>query len=376
MAAVKHRLLLVLAVAVSIALFPGCAPREAPPAEPAGAAAPAPPAESAPQPEAAAPAPAAAGDPVAAMTEPPAMPKGYGSSAEVMVAIGNGDIALLDENPPVPEGVKEIAGLEYCNIDGTSLKLDLALPAEGEGPFPGLIFIHGGAWVSGEREIYHLYTYHFAQQGYAAATISYRLSGQAKFPAAVQDVKCAVRWMRANAATYNIDPGNIALIGGSAGGHLAMMVGYTADVPEFEGEGGNPGVSSAVQAVVNFYGPYDLTAEIAQKSDDVQGFLGATWDENPDLHLKASPMHYLNAGDPPTLIFHGTIDEVVPVEQSERLAARLGELGIPCVFERFEGWPHTMDLAQPVNERCRWFMYRFFEAHLSPQPAAAAGAPQ
>ena len=263
MAAVKHRLLLVLAVAVSIALFPGCAPREAPPAEPAGAAAPAPPAESAPQPEAAAPAPAAAGDPVAAMTEPPAMPKGYGSSAEVMVAIGNGDIALLDENPPVPEGVKEIAGLEYCNIDGTSLKLDLALPAEGEGPFPGLIFIHGGAWVSGEREIYHLYTYHFAQQGYAAATISYRLSGQAKFPAAVQDVKCAVRWMRANAATYNIDPGNIALIGGSAGGHLAMMVGYTPDVPEFEGEGGNPGVSSAVQAVVNFYRPM-TTAEIAE----------------------------------------------------------------------------------------------------------------
>ncbi|HQH67797.1 MAG TPA: alpha/beta hydrolase [Candidatus Hydrogenedentes bacterium] len=373
MTELKHGLVVTLVLALAFSLFPGCGPKEAPPAprEPSQA-----PVEQPAAPPAEAALPADTGDPIAVMKEPPAMPKGYGSTPEVMIAIGKGEIELLDENVKPPEDVKELAGIEYCNIDGISLKLDLALPAEAKGPLPGLIFIHGGAWASGEREIYHLYTYKFAQQGYAAATISYRLAGQAKFPAAVQDVKCAVRWMRANAATYGIDPDHIAVLGGSAGGHLAMMVGYTSDVPEFEGEGGNPGVSSAVQAVVNFYGPYDLTAEIAQNSDDVKGFLGVTYEENPDLYLKASPMNYLNAGDPPTLIFHGTIDEVVPVEQSERLAARLGELGIPYTFERFEGWPHTMDLAKAVNERCRWFMYRFFEEHLSLEPAAPAGAAQ
>ncbi len=368
MAAMKHLLRLALAVAIALTLYPGCTPGGAPPTEQADSALPAPAAP------AASTAPVTAGDPVAAIAEPPAMPAGYGSTVEAMAAVAKGDIPLLDDNPPVPDGVKELAGLEYGNIDGISLKLDLALPANEEGPFPGLIFIHGGGWASGKRQIYHLYTYHFARQGYAAATISYRLSGQAQFPAAVQDVKCAVRWMRANAAVYHIDPDRIALIGGSAGGHLALMAGYTAGDLEFEGEGGNPGVSSAVQAVVNFYGPYDLTAEIARDSKEVLEFLGASWDENPALYFQASPMHYLNAGDPPTLIFHGTIDDVVPIEQSERLAARLDELGIPCVFEAFEGWPHTMDRAQPVNDRCRWFMYHFFEAYLRPQ--AAAGAPQ
>ncbi|HOF42132.1 MAG TPA: alpha/beta hydrolase, partial [Candidatus Hydrogenedentes bacterium] len=211
MTAVKYVFKLVLAVALAVTLYPGCTPGGAPPTEHADSASPAPAAP------AASTGSATAGDPVAAIAEPPAMPMGYGSTIEVMAAIANGRIPLLDDNPPLPDGVKELAGLEYGNIDGVSLELDLALPANGEGPFPGLIFIHGGGWASGKRQVYHLYTYYFAQQGYAAATISYRLSGQAKFPAAVQDVKCAVRWMRANAAAYHIDPDRIALIGGSAG---------------------------------------------------------------------------------------------------------------------------------------------------------------
>ncbi|MEA3365474.1 MAG: alpha/beta hydrolase, partial [Candidatus Hydrogenedentes bacterium] len=203
----------------------------------------------------------------------------------------------------------------------------------------------------------------------------YRLVDQAKFPAAVEDAKCAVRWMRAHAGEYGIDPDNIAVIGGSAGGHLAMMVGYSDD-SEFKGAGDYQDVSSAVQAVVNFYGPYDLTADIAKESGDVKDFLGATYEENPNIYLEASPMHYLDEGGPPTLIFHGTIDDVVPIEQSDRLAARLEELGISHEYLRFEGWPHTMDLAGPVNERCRWFMYRFFEKHLASEPARTRGSAQ
>ena len=380
----KHRLLLTLLVALTFSVLLGCTTKDTPPApretpealaeQPAEAPEQpdTPPAEPASEP---AGAPAVEGDPVASMEEPSPMPKGYASTTEVMTAIAKNEVELLDENVPVPEGVKELAGIEYCNVDGISLKLDLALPETAEGPLPGLIFIHGGAWVSGERKVYHLYTYKFAQEGYAAATISYRLANQGKFPAAIEDAKCAVRWMRAHAAEYGIDPGNIAVIGGSAGGHLAMMVGYSDDA-EFKGAGGYDDVSSAVQAVVNFYGPYDLTADIAKESGDVKDFLGATYQENPDIYLEASPMHYLDEGDPPTLIFHGTIDDVVPVDQSDRLAARLEELGIPHGYQRFEGWPHTMDLAKAVNERCRWFMYRFFEEHLASAPAMAGSSAQ
>jgi acetyl esterase/lipase len=298
------------------------------------------------------------------------MPKGYASQAEVLAAAAMGKVELLDSEVDVPDGVKEIADIEYCSVGGVSLMLNLALPEEAEGPVPGLIFIHGGAWKSGGREVYHFYTYTFARQGYAAATISYRLSGQAEFPAAVEDAKCAVRWMRAHAEDYGIDPNNIAVIGGSAGGHLAMMVGYS-DESEFQGEGGYQDVSAAVQAVVNFYGPYDLTTQMAKESGDVKDFLGATYEEDPDVYLEASPMQHLDEDDPPTLVFHGTVDDIVPVAQSDKLAARLKELGVPSEYQRFEGWPHTMDLARPVNERCRWFMYRFFEKHLSSEPAVA-----
>jgi len=120
-----------------------------------------------------------------------------------------------------------------------------------------------------------------------------------------------------------------------------------------------------VQAVVDFYGPYDLTTELAKGADPVRRFMGGkSFDDAPELYRRASPMTYLDKNAPPTLILHGTIDEVVPIEQSDRLAARLKELGVPCVYERVEGWPHTMDMAQPVNERCRFVMDEFLANYL------------
>ena len=145
------------------------------------------------------------------------------------------------------------------------------------------------------------------------ATVGYRLSGEAKYPAAVQDTKCAVRWLRANAAANNMDPNRIAVMGGSAGGYLAMMIGYSSDVPELEGDGGNPGVSSRVNVVVDAYGPTDLTAPIAQTAPQVTSFLGKSYADDPDLFRKASPITYLTPDDPPTLIFQGTVDDTVPV---------------------------------------------------------------
>jgi acetyl esterase/lipase len=164
--------------------------------------------------------------------------------------------------------------------------------------------VHGGAWKGGKREIYHHYCVKLAEQGYVAATISYRLSNVAPFPAAMQDVKCAVRWVRANAERFHVDPNRIALAGGSAGGHLAMMAGYATDNPELEGTGGHPEVSSRVQAVVNFYGPTDLTSDFARGSDVVVKFMGgATYDSNPELYRLASPSTRVSPNYPPTLRF-------------------------------------------------------------------------
>jgi acetyl esterase/lipase len=347
-------LLLVCVLAVLCATFPGCSQKASTP-----------PAEEAAAPSAALEAEAAAS---AAAKEdpdgPPPMPKGYASTQEAMVAVLSGAVKSIDMTMPAPAGVKEIMDIEYGNAGGIALKLDLALPENATKPVPGLIFMVGGGWKDCDRESYYYYTRNYAKDGYAAATITYRTMDQAIFPGCVSDAKCAVRWMRANAAQYNIDPDHIAVIGGSAGGHLSMMVGYSSDVPELEGDGGHAGVSSAVQAVVNFYGPCDLTTEQARTNDGVNTFLGASYDDDPGVYDMASPLHHLNAGDPPTLIFHGSVDDLVPLAQSERLAETLKSFGIDYVYEPFEGWPHTMDLAQPVNDRCRWFMSRFFEKHL------------
>lgn len=295
---------------------------------------------------------------------PPPAP-GYATPAEVMAAILLKQVKLIEPPTNMPPGVVELRNIEYGKVGERALQLDLYLPAPSAKPVPGLIFIHGGAWSGGSRDIYKYYTARFAANGYVAATISYRLSGEAPFPAAVEDTKCAVRWMRANAGKYHVDPEKIAVIGGSAGGHLALMIGYSAGAPELEGHGGNPGVSSRVQAVVDFYGPADLTTAFARTNGSVKKFLGnKTFAEDPELYRRASPLTYLTRDDPPTLILHGTIDDVVPIEQSDLLAARLKELGVPYLYDRLPGWPHTMDLSLAVNERCQYFMREFFARYL------------
>ncbi|MEA3365532.1 MAG: hypothetical protein U9Q79_07820, partial [Candidatus Hydrogenedentes bacterium] len=165
---VKHSLLLTLLLVLTFSVLEGCTPKEAPPTPQQSSEAPAETQEQpTAKPELAEEASAVDGDPIAALEKAPPMPKGYESTAEIMTAIAKNEIELLDENVPVPDGVKEIAGIEYCNVEGISLKLDLALPEKAEAPLPGLIFIHGGAWVGGERKVYHLYTYKFAREGYA-----------------------------------------------------------------------------------------------------------------------------------------------------------------------------------------------------------------
>jgi acetyl esterase/lipase len=297
---------------------------------------------------------------------PPPAPPGFKTQEEAMAAAMSGKVKVIMLNAPVPipEGVIEKKDIEYGKVGERSLLLDLYMPEKLDKPVPGLIFIHGGGWKSGGRTDYKYYAVRYARRGFVVASISYRFAQDAPFPAAVQDAKCAVRWMRANAAKYNVNPDKIAAIGGSAGGYLSMMVGYSSDVPELEGNGGNPGVSSRVQAVVDLYGPCDVDCEEARNVDVVKSFMGKAYDQDPKLYEKASPIRYVTKDDPPTLVFQGTIDETVPQAQSDTLVAKLKEIGVPCEYVKFEGWPHTMDIVEDVNIRCQWFMNKFFDKYL------------
>ena len=158
----------------------------------------------------------------------------------------------------IPDTVTFERGVEFSNADGQHLQVNIARPKSGDGPFPAIVCIHGGGFRAGTREGYDSMCVKLAEQGYVAMTVTYRLSPAYQFPAAVQDCKTAVRWLRANAAKYHADPARIGAMGGSAGGHLALFLGVTAGVKQFEGEG-YPDQSSAVAAVVSYAGPSDFT---------------------------------------------------------------------------------------------------------------------
>jgi len=304
-----------------------------------------------------------------ALESPPPLPENITNTGDLLMQLGLGNLTKLDieeaEKAPVPDDVEEIKDIQYGDGDGTPLLLDLYLPRDRKEPLPGVIFIHGGGWSGGKRSDYRYYTMRVAQMGYAVATVSYRLVPKAVFPAAVQDVKCAVRWMRANADKYSINPDRIAAIGGSAGGHLSMMLGYSEGVPELEGKGGHQEYSSAVQAVVNLYGPVDITLPEHHDNPTLLGFFGGKrFDEAPDQYRLASPITHLTADAPPTLIIHGTDDLTVPVDQADLLASRLKELGVEYEYLRLEGYPHTLDIILEANAYCRWHIYRFLDKYL------------
>lgn len=289
-------------------------------------------------------------------------PGGYMNETFLKMAYGLGMLDLIETEPEVPEEILEIKNIEYKNIDSISLQLDLYKRRDLNELAPVLIFIHGGAWRTGKRADYLPYLIDYAKKGYVTATISYRLVKQATFPAAVQDVSCGVKWIKAHAAEYGIDPERIALVGGSAGGHLAMMIGYGGENAIFNQD--CPVGDHNVKAIIDLYGPVDLTTPYAISTYQTQDFLNTTYDKNPDIYKLASPKTFISSDDPPTLIFQGAIDSLVPVSQSDSLDIWLEKAGVPHEYHRLKGWPHTMDLAVEVNEYCQFYIDRFLEKYL------------
>ncbi len=299
--------------------------------------------------------------------KPPEPPKGYANMTFLKVAYFLKLLKLADRKPSIPPEILEYKDIIYKQTKSRPLKLDIYRLKTLTQAVPVLVFIHGGGWKKGDKSDYLPYLVDFAQRGYVTVTLSYRFSQEAPFPATVKDVKCAIRWIKVHAKEYFIDPEKIAVIGGSAGGHLAMMIGYSSNVREFEDEcpGIDSTITSRVQVVVNFYGPSNLATDYAIKQPSAINFIGKPADEAFEEYVKASPITYLSKDDPPTLIFHGTIDELVPVEQSDSLKAGLDRVGVVAEYHKLKGWPHTMDLALKVNRYCQYYMNEFFKKYLS-----------
>ena len=299
---------------------------------------------------------------------PPLPPPGFATSDEAMAAVRSGEVLTNDPNPPVPDNVVVRNDIEYGNPGNRPLLLDLYSPTDVDKAVPGIVFIHGGSWEHGRKEDYRPWALHFASRGYVVASVQYRLSGEAPFPAAVHDVKAAVRYMRAKADALGVDPNRIAVAGGSAGGHLAMMVAYSPDDKSLDGNSGHSGVSSHVSCIVNIYGPTDMTTPyargVSETNSRVSQFFSGTYKEQSANYAAGSPIRYVTSDDPPTLILHGTVDALVPINQADILAKKLADVGVPWVYDRLPGWPHSMVLAKCVNDRCLWFMDRFFDRYL------------
>ncbi len=231
----------------------------------------------------------------------------------------------------------------YGTGGGEKLMLDLATPKDAQGPRPAIVFIHGGGWAAGNRAHHVSHIKEAARRGYVSVTVTYRLATDKKnkFPAQVEDVKCAVRWLRSQAKELNVDPKRIGAIGFSAGAHLAMMLGVMDKDDGLEGQGGSADQSSKVQAVVSYFGPTDLMLQYPPTSKAiVRKFIGGSKEEKAETYKRASPITYVNAGDAPMLLFQGTKDVLVPYEQAFVMAEALSKAGVPGRVELLLGRNH------------------------------------
>ena len=256
-------------------------------------------------------------------------------------------------------GVQMVRDLEYVPGGHERNRLDLYLPEKAARPLPVILYVHGGGWQGGDKS--NGPAFRFAAKGYAVASMNYRFSQHATFPAQIYDCKAAVRWLRANARKYGLDADHIGAWGGSAGGHLVALLGTTAGVKELEGPGGNEEQSSRVQAVVDWFGPTDFLT-VGAKETRTQ-LLGGDPQTNKEKALKASPMTYVSKDAAPFLIMHGDEDQTVPIAQSETFAAALKKAGADATFVVIKGGKHGGALF--TNAESMKLIEDFFARHLA-----------
>lgn len=270
--------------------------------------------------------------------------------------------------PEVTASLEAHPGLVYARYGQREMQLDLWKPQTASLPLPAILCIHGGGWYKGERSSMANLAQALAAKGFVAATISYRLSGEAKFPAAIQDCKAAVRFLRANAAQFGIDAKAIGVTGLSAGGHLAALLTTSGGVKDLEGDGGHADQISTVQAGIAMGAQSDLESarigELSGKPDDpfYRTFLGDSQAKVPQTYALASPRHHLDKTDPPLLFMTGELDDASTHADDAR--ADLAKLTIPTGLEIIPQAPHAFLGQQKAFDVCVNACVAFFAKHL------------
>lgn len=282
-------------------------------------------------------------------------------------------MSTTNQQPPVPPqppiGVTAYRNLAYVTNGHERQKLDLYLPDAGENR-PLIIWIHGGAFRAGSKEgnENNRLPFDYVQAGYALASLNYRLSQHAIFPAQIEDCKAAVRWLRARAAEFKLDPNRFAAWGPSAGGHLVTMLGVTGHVTDFE-VGAHLEISSRVQCVVNYFGPTDFLQMDRQRLPDgmihdeadspESELVGGPIQEKRDKVAQANPITHITPNTPPFLIIHGDQDPLVPYGQSVMLVEALQKAGVRVTFYTVEGAGHGNFTDPKVPELTRTFLTEY-----------------
>jgi acetyl esterase/lipase len=279
--------------------------------------------------------------------------------------------------PTQKEDFRVISDVEYCTGGGQPLLMDVFIPNHrARYPTPVVVWIHGGGWERGDKNG-NSGAKLLANDGFVTASLFYRLSGEWPFPADIEDCKCAVRFLRANAAKYGIDNQHIGVAGASAGAHLAELVATAHEEAGLEGQGGWPNVSSRVQAATAYYGVSDFTVGAMQfqhrTGQVVVKLFRGTEKEKPELYRKASPILYVSKDDPPLLLVHGEEDDLVPVDQSTRMAEAYRRVGLPVelIVVKHAGHDFVPVGDAPVSpsiEKIRQQTVKFFERYLILSP--------
>lgn len=242
---------------------------------------------------------------------------------------------------------QEQKDITFATVDGKELKLDLYLPAASGAPL--VVYVHGGAWRAGDKSAGARFATELAKEGFAVASLDFRQSTDAPFPANVHDIKAGVRFLRANAAKYGYDADKVAITGESSGAHLAVLVGVTSGNAELEGSvGDNAGTSSAVQSIVSYFAATDLTTILSQSTPFGLGvrepglklLLGDLPDKMPELAQLASPVFHVDATDPPLYLLHGDRDPQMPINQTLQMFGVYKDAGLDVVFDPVHGAPH------------------------------------
>ncbi|MCE7929173.1 MAG: alpha/beta hydrolase [Dehalococcoidia bacterium] len=248
-------------------------------------------------------------------------------------------------------------GVVFGTGGGRDLRCDVYHPPAAVKNGIGVLLVHGGRWIQGDRTQLRGYGILLGRKGYTCVASEYRLVPESPWPACLHDVKAAIRWMRTNAGRLGIDPEKIVIEGNSAGAHLVLMAAGTPGRPEFEGQGGNPGVSTAVAAVIAFYPPTALDSPNWRTR--IHPLFGR--EASADELSAASPMTYVNAAFPPTLLIHGNGDELVPAAESTDMYGALHAAKVPVELHMYAGQPHAFDAGPQFGRQCADIMALFIE---------------